>query len=377
MKTVTTLFLLLLCVCAISQTETVTTKGQIKDNTGVSVPFAAIFVKKTNTGVYADSLGNFTINTKMNDTLAISAIGFNNASFVVNGKTGITVNLKRETNNLADVKVTANNRQQNATNGQPTIMEQQSISNSIDNYRATNNLSSSTGMNSYSVTTNAAGTRLTSLDETMVMGTGVPPGANFYHGSLMPVFTHTDATQGSPYLFDKWAKGYVVNSSGATIANDSYLFNFDKISQNLLMTQDKKNMIEVDKAIIKSFNLNTDGREYVFEKRLQNNDPKLLQVLAKGAKYTLYKTIITKLEKANYTSTGLTETGHNYDLYIDKPAYYIYAPATNTLKQIDLKKKSIKDALPQDQAKVDAYFSQHADMPINEDFAIGLISDLN
>jgi hypothetical protein len=201
--------------------------------------------------------------------------------------------------------------------------------------------------------------------------------AKYYHGSLLPVFTHTDATQGSPYLFANWAKGYVVNTNGVTIANDSYFFNFDKLSQNLLMTQDKKNTIEVDKAMIQSFYLNTEGKEHGFEKRIIGNDQKLLQVLSKGTKYTLYKTTITKLERANYVNTGLTESGHNYDLYIDKPAYYIYLPATNQLKQMDLKKKSIKEAFPQELGKIEAYFSQHEGATINEDFVIGLVGSFN
>src|SRR5579862_2027145 len=56
-----------------------------------------------------------------------------------------------------------------------------------------------------------------------------------------------DNVNSSHYLLDKWVKGSVVTANNVVIENDSFLFNYDKISNNLLLTVDAKRIIEIDK----------------------------------------------------------------------------------------------------------------------------------
>jgi hypothetical protein len=41
---------------------------------------------------------------------------------------------------------------------------------------------------------------------------------------------HTEGTKGNRYLFDDWARSFVIDSKGNTNKNDSYCFNYDEIS---------------------------------------------------------------------------------------------------------------------------------------------------
>lgn len=330
MKKIITTFFAITAISAIGQTSTI--KGQIHDKENNAIPFAAVVLQKGNTN-YADKNGAFSIEANKGDTIFISAIGYNNATAVITKQQTVDILLEKDKSAATSDLDVKGKKQSSDDPTMHTQFEKDQIAYSLNN----------------------VGSTLASL----------------------PVIHQKDETQGSPYLFSKWATGYVINASGAKIVNDSYLFNFDKLSQNLLMTQDKTNSIEVDKAIIKSFTLNTGNKEYVFENREINNSQQLFQVLTKGKNYTLYKINATKFERSNYVSTGLTESGHNYDLYVDKPIYYIFSLASAQLRQLDIKKKSLKNAFPKEQAKVDAYFSENADEKVNEDFVIGLIESLN
>ena len=195
----------------------------------------------------------------------------------------------------------------------------------------------------------------------------------------MVSFAHKEDTKGSRYLFNDWAKGSVVGSNNVAINNDSLLFNYDKINHDLYLTSDKVSAINVDKDKVKSFSLKgADGNMYNFEKVPLINPNVFFQPINETAdKYSVYKLTKTRFVKSDFRSDGMVETGKNYDEFVDEDEYYIVLPGAKEFKKIDLKKKSIKQALPQDAAKVDTYFAQHKQDDVNDAFLKNLITFLN
>ena len=138
-------------------------------------------------------------------------------------------------------------------------------------------------------------------------------------------------------------------------------------------------MIQVENSDIRSFTLNDQGSEYKFEKNPLIDDKLFFIQLVKpgDGKYSLYKSVKTTFVKSDYRSDGLTESGKNYDEYVDENNYYIVSASWDKYKTVALKKKSIREALQDEMDKVNSYFSQHKDNFINESFLVGLVNSLN
>jgi len=198
--------------------------------------------------------------------------------------------------------------------------------------------------------------------------------------TTITAFSSKEDTKGSRYLFDHWVNGSAVSTmKDVSVNSQTLLFNYDKITHNLYITQDKKTVVEVDKNQIQSFTLHGDGgQDYAFERvNLINTDQFFQPLVKSGDKYTLYKLTKTTFKKADYHSDGLTESGHNYDEYVENSEFYILFPGGKEYKKIELKKKSIKDALSPAAARVNDYFSGHKYDDINESFLKGLVSVIN
>lgn len=197
-------------------------------------------------------------------------------------------------------------------------------------------------------------------------------------GPQIPVFNPKDDTKGSRYLFTNFIKGVITNTKNEKLDN-GYLFNYDKVTQKFIITQNEKEFFSVEDENVKSFTLyNGFGNEMTFVRVPVISDNFYVQLLeGKEKGYSLYKSTKTKLEKANYVSTGLVESGHNYDEFIDEAAYFLILPDGTTLKTVTLKKSSIKQNLDSEKDKVDNYFAANKNSSINEAFLAGLIKDLN
>ena len=168
-----------------------------------------------------------------------------------------------------------------------------------------------------------------------------------------------------------------INSSNKEITGNDYFFNFDKISNSLLVTRDKKEIIEVNKESIKSMNLEENGVSFYFEKQDQINPDRFVQVLVKAdsLKYSLYKNFNTKLKKSDYHTDGITESGKPYDEYVDEPAYFIFH--RGEMKPVTLKIKSIKNAVKDDTKKLDNFYGDHNSEEIDENYLKKLVLYLN
>ena len=196
----------------------------------------------------------------------------------------------------------------------------------------------------------------------------------------MKSFNSKDNTKGKRYFFDNWVKGTAITDKGKIINSDKFLFNVDKVSNDLLVTEDKASVIEVDKSEVRYVSLK-NGDETVNFERVDIINPKVyLRVVTKkenGSGYTLYKSISTVFVKANYYTDGLMESGNPYDEYVDDEQFYLMLPEGKEFKPLSLKPKSIRTALKGNDRKVNDYFYQHAGENIDDSFLKGLVDYVN
>jgi hypothetical protein len=210
-------------------------------------------------------------------------------------------------------------------------------------------------------------------------------GANFNGqsravGSFVNFHSGKENTKGSRYLFADWVGGTVTTKAGLVISKDSLMYNYDKISHDLYLT-DQKTVVDVDGQNVQAFTLRESGRPMTFV-RLDGVQPdafflQLVDPGASGSAYGLYRLTKTSFEKANFHSDGMVESGHNYDEFIDEQVYYILMPGGKEAKKVELKKKSIREALASVKPKVDAYFNAHKGEELNENFLVGLLNAVN
>lgn len=342
--------------------------GSIKNEKGKPVAFASIkMVKEANVSI-ADSIGNFSFITHPNEEIIVSHIGYESAKINIANKTFITIVLKPTSSSLKEVVVKSNigsieiPMETNAANSQI-------IAQTLQDFVTAQNFNFHPGV------IERIGLR-SSIDNVHYLSAS--PSGTFYMGNLVPVFKLQEETKGSKFLLDEWAEGVVVDTANNIIRNDNQRYNYDKIAKTLVLTQDKKTMLEVNKEQLKGFALKTSIGSCVFVKVPLISNTNFLQQLAfKINQYALYKMITTHYEKANYHSDGLTETGKDYNEYVDEPIYFVVYPGGKQFRVIEFKKKSVKDVFFQDSKKVNQYFADHIDQFITESFLIGLVNYLN
>ena len=186
-----------------------------------------------------------------------------------------------------------------------------------------------------------------------------------------------DDTQGSIYFFDNWVHGYFIKQSDSLAQNPVYLYNYDKLTGSLVITQDKVNSLEVDAAQYKAFVLfDNSGNPYVFSKMPIIDNNHFVEVLSTGKKYSIYKSIKTTYKKADFSTNGMSSSGNNYDEYIDEFTYYV-VKAGGQPQKLSLRTKSIKTIFNDDADKVNKFISDHANDDINDSYLSQLGDSLN
>jgi hypothetical protein len=157
-----------------------------------------------------------------------------------------------------------------------------------------------------------------------------------------PYIYFNEVSAGGPnYLFDKeWVKAKLLTANNSIISNDSFLFNFEKIDQRLLVTTDFKKVYQIDWREFKAILFYWHDTAYVFKHIYFVSNKDLFQVLINGkSKYSLYKTIHTKVVKGSY---GATSFGKSSDKYLDIPEYCILFPDREYRKVRFLKRSAIE-----------------------------------
>ena len=298
---------LLVTQAVIAQTHTV--NGTVLDKAGNSVPYAFVEDGGHKYAAYSDSVGHFTITVQPDSKLDFAAPGFKDT--LVNVSPNI---------------------------GELQVALQQSGQKSGD---ASGNSSSG-----------ALNTGITKNEMAIL--------SNDMGGYLKPAHEKGD-TRGSQYLFVTFVHGYLINAAGELVQKPNYLFDYDKINGNLLLTRDNKTIIEIGWDETKSFSLfASDGTRSDFEKVPSINQSHYVQVLASGNKYKIYKQISTKFVKSDYVNNGAAAHGHDYDEYVDDATYYLVDVPSNQMQKFSTRKKGLKTAFAKEADKINKYISDNS-----------------
>jgi hypothetical protein len=300
--------------------------GIVKNEKNKGVQNASVIVNGEEKGTVTDSLGLFKIDANPNSILVIVAEGYERTMKPVNGKELIIVLVKSPVHSTSNINET---------------ISQKAVYNSVQDF-------------------------------------GKAEVSRLYQGSALTVFHQKEETQGSRYLFNWWVNGTVLDTNLAVVNTADFSFNYDKVGKKLLATRDKNTIIEINDAAINSFILKTDTSIAKFEKIPAISKKEfMIEAVKNEVKYSLYKSIKTTFQKADYTNNGLIESGKKYDEFVDEFEYYIIFPGGNQFKKVELKKKSIREALSNEEVKVKQFSSTSESGVINESFLKQLILFLN
>jgi hypothetical protein len=361
----------LLMVLVFQGTAQTNITGTVKDVKGMPIIGASVFPKDSKKGISTDTLGSFSIKTNPGGSLTISAVGYLDTTISINYQRSISVVLLQKADLLKKVVVAPSD--DHSTASSDNVTNEQMIANTLEDYANSEQMGAGLKNYSYnSVGNTPAGTHVTgSVHVTTTENMG-----SMNYGGMVPVFHQPTETKGTRLLLSNWSQGIVVDQNDTVIRNPSFLFNFDKVTGDLMMTQDQQNYIDIDREKVKSFALRNNDVGVVFT-RVSSISKEYLELLGQGPKYAAFKSIKTKLVKATGESNGLTAVGNDFDEYVDTYVYYIIDLKTNAAKQIELKKKSIKDAVDSDKDKAEKYFADHKRDDINDMFLKGFINYMN
>jgi hypothetical protein len=327
------LFFFACTMVAIVQTanaQSINVQGTIKNEKGNALPFVFVQEKQSKSAIYTDSLGNFNITVNSPSTLQFSLNGYGDTSIGVNTNTSLQVVLQYD-------RSAKNNVSKNVRSSNTDVAVSDAFSGHT--YLASAN--------------NAA------FNEGSQMQ---------FNGGSFPIAKEKEETHGSRYYYRDWANGYVINTEGKKINNAALLFNYNKVTGDLLLTHDKKTAIIVNRDQVKSFTLyDATKKEHRFEMIPAIDAVRFVEVLTDGSKYKIYKLTKTKFIPSNYTTNGLVSSGNSYDEYADENTYYLLT-ANDQMQKLALKRKAIKHAFENDENKLDAFFSKNNSGNIDDQF---------
>jgi hypothetical protein len=296
--------------------QTIFIRGTVKDGQGNPIPLAFVRDAKHYYATYADSVGSFLLKADPSSTLVAIAA------------------------NYADTKVKIDNK---ATINIVMVKGVASSTNTAANSIGAGNAGASAAFLNNQPVVNQSGA-----------STAIKAGFN------------QEATKGSPYLFANWVHGFAIGTGDSLLYDISNLYNYDKISGNLLFTKDLNSIMQVNKQGIKYFSLfNGKLHPAVFESAPSVNGKPFIEVMLSTPKYKIYKQTDTKLQRANFHTDGVIESGNRYDEYQDAVHYYFVKLPADKPKQFSLKKKNLKELLGAD---ADKFISAQGDREVDDDY---------
>jgi hypothetical protein len=349
------------------EAPTMIVSGTVKTSQGDLLRYAFVQEKPGKTGVYTDSLGNFTLSIKNTSRLHITCLGYRDTVFKPAGNGSLTIILSPSV-----VITAANNRA--AGDAGTTQLARQDLNDRIMYNNPVNgffNVSPNNAAANYQNVTTGTGqlgkqTPMPSFAPTYAhgvaaaMGTTAPVNVSnnvIAQGDAISTFHEKDATQGSRFFFGKFTHGYVINSQDSLIQNPVFQLDYDKMGGNLLLTRDGRTIVSVDNELVKTFTLfDALNQAYTFTLVPSVDKTHFVQVMADGNNYKIYKAVKTTFVKADYVSDGVASSGNNYDEYRDNFTYYLLNVKTGQVQQISLKKKALKQAFGADGGKAEGFF---------------------
>jgi hypothetical protein len=362
MKIQKTIFLLLLASAVkLSIAQTINITGTVQTKQGDPIHFAFVQDKQFKNAAYTDSLGNFSLAVNANSRLFVNCEGFRDTLIDIKNQTSFSIILQVKNIPMGDQGVAAPVNQ-NSNINMATFRDELQL----------NEPGVSGSTMSGGVVPGKPGTPGTSV-------TVGAPMVDAAQGAIFPVFHHKDDTQGSRYLFPSWVHGYVVNNKDSIVQNPIFLFDYDKIGGNLLLTKDKHAAIEIYRDLIKSFTLvDALNQQYTFTMVPDIDKTHFVQVIASGSNYKIYKLTKTKFVASNYSSDGLASTGNNYDEYQDEGTYYVLDAKTNQLQKLpSLRKKTIKEVFAKEPDKLSKFMADNSDSSIDDSYLANLGDYMN
>jgi hypothetical protein len=207
------------------------------------------------------------------------------------------------------------------------------------------------------------------------------PGAydqdNSSYDKFLPSVYHKEATHGSPFLIPIYVPGLVIGHSYGIVNNKSYLYNYDKVTGNLLLIKDKESPIAVDRELVNSFCLKLDKGGYIFMRVPLINSNEFFQVINRGSKYSCYKLFKNIFINANQKTNGYVTDGNDYDEYQDVETYYMVDERKEEWTIFELNRKSIKKTFGSQNHTINKYFKDHRYDAITESLLANLVEELN
>lgn len=303
-------------ICSLSAfSQTISISGTVKDAQGQPVPEAFVRDAQHYYATYADSAGTFKLKADPASSLIAIAPGY------------------------TDTKVTIENK-------------------SVINIVMAKGASSSDGGAGGSGNTGTTANNLMFVNRQNLV-------AQVGNSQVAKAGFNQEATKGSPYMFASWVRGFAVSKGDSLLFDVNSLYNYDKMSGDLLFTRDKNVIMQVNKEQVKYFSL-SDGKLYphVFESAPSISKKPFIELLVNTSKYKVYKITDTRLERANFHSDGVIETGNRYDEYQDVVHYYFVKLPDGAAKQFSLKWKAVKELFAGD---ADKFVASHNSQDINDD----------
>ena len=206
---------------------------------------------------------------------------------------------------------------------------------------------------------------------------GVYDQDNSSYDKFLPSVYHKEPTRGSPFLIPLYVPGLVISQSYGIVNKKEYLYNYDKVTGNLLLIKDKESPIAVDRELVNSFCLKLDKGGYIFMRVPLINSNEFFQVINKGPKFSCYKLFKNIFINANQKTNGYTTDGKDYDEYQDIETYYLVDERKEEWTIFELTRKSIKKTFGSENHTLNKYFKDHRYDVITESVMASLLEDLN
>jgi len=206
---------------------------------------------------------------------------------------------------------------------------------------------------------------------------GVYEQDNSSYDKFLPSVYHKEVTQGSPFLIPIYVPGLVVTHSYGIVNKKEFLYNYDKVTGNLLLKKDKESPIAVDRELVNSFCLKLDKGGYIFTRVPLINSNEFFQVINKGPKYSCYKLFKNIFINANQKTNGYITEGKDYDEYQDIETFYLVDEKKEEWSIFELTRKSIRKTFGMQNNAVNKFFKDHRYDAITESMLANLIEEIN
>jgi|GEM_PF-792871 len=305
--------------------------GTVNNSSGQPVKYAFVRDVQHNKATFTDSTGVFKLNSDPSSSLLVLANNYEDKELKINGSTSLSITLASSAN-------------------------QGSVASLKSGESTEGNRFLKTG-DVFVIGRGAINTQTDATQHTGGMGGG--DGMTARQGFVQ------EPTRGSRYLFDDWVPGYGIDKSEKIVVEKTNLYNYDKISGNLLYTNDGKSMTQISPGQLSSFTLyDKKGHTHLYESAPDFSKKTFVEVLLKTPKYKIYKHIDTRLSRADYHTDGVLQMGNRYDEYIDNDKYF-FVGEDGKAKSISLKKGNLKKILGAD---ADAFIASQGSRDVDEEY---------